>query len=134
MYQNGTSIFVLPDEFQMVIHAPAIGQIAGKGANILFGQSLSFHLAIALCIVGLGDQVGGSTVAIVDEGGVVAHHGEVLIGDQLLRGDTVLQVTGDHVTVGENQLQAGSLKVDLSKYNATSSKYESFREKLKKYF
>ena len=34
----------------------------------------------------------------------------------------------DHVTVDENQLQAGSLKVDLSKYNATSSKYESFRE------
>lgn len=34
----------------------------------------------------------------------------------------------DHVTVGENQLQAGSLKVDLSKYNAQSAKYESFRD------
>lgn len=34
----------------------------------------------------------------------------------------------DHVTVGENQLQAGSLKVDLSKYNVESSKYESFRD------
>ena len=34
----------------------------------------------------------------------------------------------DQVTVKENQLQAGSLKVDLSKYNVESSKYESFRD------
>ena len=34
----------------------------------------------------------------------------------------------DQVTAEENQLQAGSLKVDLSKYNVTAGAYESFRD------
>ena len=34
----------------------------------------------------------------------------------------------DRVTAEENQLQAGSLKVDLSKYNVETQQYESFRD------
>lgn len=34
----------------------------------------------------------------------------------------------DHITVDQNQLQAGSLKVDLSKYDAKTAQYKSFRD------